>query len=136
MAKSLGQLVEERQNLQDALTDLGITSTVAELNLLDGMKLTATKLGKAIHAAATGYILVTGSKACTAAASFVVTGMGTLKGLVVSQIASGTTTIKNAPYVSGKIISATRAGVYRWKNPSTASSAAGTVRYFAIGIAS
>lgn len=129
---SIGKAVVESLYLG---TDGGtqVTSTAAELNVLDGI--TATYL---VGGLAAGYKLARGFAVCTAS-TIITTGLTTITGYAVTPTACDTATKANyAALVSAKVASGTITA-YRWKHTGAstptlvAASTAGNLAWIAVG---
>lgn len=124
-----------------ALKQLGteITSTAAELNIMDGCTKTYSQINALVQGVAAGYKLARGSKVVTATAS-IATGLTTIVGFAITDRANTAAKANYAPHVSGKIGSIAGAlKFWRWKHTSAgtttlvAATSAGTLDWLAVG---
>ena len=134
-----------------AVTDLklgagvgtSVTSTAAELNILDGVTMTAAQINLLTQGAGAGYKLARGTATIDAASKDIATGLTTVVAVVVSMVGDPSLTHMYSSGTVGDQAGAPAAGSIRiksWKptgtgdvSPIAATSPFGNVAWIAIG---
>jgi hypothetical protein len=118
-----------------------VTSTAAELNILDGVTKTYDEINNAVEGVAADYVVARGVAtfpAGTPASQAITTGLTTITGYSATVESSIAAEVNKCVHISGTRSSGTLT-LYRWKvtGPSTATliaaTAAGTVSWVAVG---
>ena len=121
----------------------GVTASAAELNILDGVTMTAAQINLLTQGAGAGYKLARGTATIGTASDDIVTGLATVVAVVVSMVGDPSLTHMYSSGTVGDQAGAPAAGSIRiksWKptgtgdvSPIAATSPFGNVAWIAIG---